>query len=167
MVDPHEMQHIIRKVLKKINAWSRGSENLILLTGMVESGYREMVQGDSMRGTARSFWQVEPFTAIDNFRNYLNYSFKKNIKDSIMEVSNIQKVPMTKEGMRWILTTNLAFAICMCRIVYYRVPEGIPNNSIEALGEYWKKHYNTVEGAGTADKFVQRAEQISHLLEKE
>lgn len=164
MVDPNEIQNIIRHVLKEINAWSRAAENLVLLTGMVESNYQEMVQGSSMKGTARSFWQVEPFTAIDNFRNYLDYSFKKDIKEDIMEVSNITEVPMEKRDMRWLLTSNIAFAICMCRITYYRVPEKIPHDSIESLGQYWKKHYNTVEGAGSVEKFVERAEQIANLI---
>jgi len=44
----------------------------------------------------------------------------------------------------------------MCRMHYYRKSEPLPeSDDVRALGEYWKKHYNTVKGKGTVDEFVE------------
>jgi hypothetical protein len=46
----------------------------------------------------------------------------------------------------WILRTNISAGILHCRIKYWRVPEPIKEGK-EELAKYWKKHYNTEEGA--------------------
>ena len=46
----------------------------------------------------------------------------------------------------------------MARLVYRRRPEPLPPASdIPALAAYWKAHFNTVAGKGTATKFIKRA----------
>jgi hypothetical protein len=57
------------------------------------------------------------------------------------------------EDIEW----NLKAAIVMSRLRYHVVPEPLPpSDDIIRLGEYWKKYYNTVYGAGTVQKFVQK-----------
>lgn len=46
-------------------------------------------------------------------------------------------------------------ALCIMRLHYKRVPEPFPaSDDILAQGRYWKKHYNTSAGAGSAEKYV-------------
>ena len=46
-------------------------------------------------------------------------------------------------------------ACAMARVLYYRRPEKLPPaDDAEAMGQYWKAHYNTEEGAGTVPSFV-------------
>ena len=50
---------------------SKDAIELVLATGIVESRYEYIRQmGD---GPARSFWQVEPASAVDNCQHYLIY----------------------------------------------------------------------------------------------
>ncbi|MEY8241449.1 MAG: hypothetical protein RPT25_13980, partial [Cycloclasticus sp.] len=54
------------------------------------------------------------------------------------------------------LIVNLSYATAIARVIYYRVPKALPpGNDIRALAKYWKTHYNTSLGRGTADEFVQ------------
>ena len=58
------------------------------------------------------------------------------------------------------LVWNLAYATAMCRVHYLRVPRPLPDpGDIRAMGEYWKRHYNTPQGRGTADEFVEKFEE--------
>jgi len=55
--------------------------------------------------------------------------------------------------MEW----DLRLAVFMARLRYLAVPDPLPAaDDIEALGKYWKAHYNTAAGAGTVDGFVRR-----------
>ena len=59
-----QIKELIRHTLKKLGMWSEQAEELVFLTGLVESGYRYISQIGS--GIARSFWQVESATAKDS-----------------------------------------------------------------------------------------------------
>lgn len=163
MIDPHEIQYIIRITLKKAGVWSRASENLVLLTGAAESGYEELIQGKTNKGAARSFWQVEPFTAIDNFKNYLNFQFKEDLRNNILKASNVNKVNLSKSDMSYLLTTNIAFALLMCRVKYLRDPRGIPKDE-KGLAKYWKDIYNSSSGAGSVKKFLARTKYFADMM---
>ena len=50
---------------------SEDAITLIHETGVVESGYKYLRQlGD---GPAKSFWQIEPLSAVDNLQHYLKH----------------------------------------------------------------------------------------------
>jgi hypothetical protein len=53
--------------------------------------------------------------------------------------------------------TNIAVAIAMCRIYYWRQPGSIPK-TIGGRAEYWKKHYNTAGGKGTPEHYLEANE---------
>ena len=44
----------------------------------------------------------------------------------------------------------------MARVHYLRVPQPLPAaDDIDGLARYWKAHWNTREGAGTPERFVE------------
>ncbi len=52
---------------------------------------------------------------------------------------------------------NLYFAAAMCRLRYWDVPERLPDaDDVRALARYWKRWYNTEQGAGHEDDFVDK-----------
>lgn len=163
MVDPVEIEHIVRDVLQRSQLWSRSAENLLLFTGMVESNYNQLIQGNHNFGRARSFWQVEPQTAIDNFENYLNFSFKNDLKNRVLKTANLKYTNINRSNAGYLLTTNIAFAILMCRIRYWRISEPIPND-LGDLAHYWKDYYNTKHGEGKISDFVEKAKKLSEML---
>ena len=133
-----DIQEVIDTTLHKISMYSDDASSLIFNTGMVESGYRAIMQYPSK--IARSFWQVESATAFDIFENYLRY--RKSIWYDVIDACNLdskykENIP-TKEECTELLTTNIAFAVCMARLVYRRVPKRLPKASdLESQAEYW------------------------------
>lgn len=56
------------------------------------------------------------------------------------------------------LTCNLLFQAAVCRLIYLRVSEKIPND-LAGMANYWKKYYNTSKGKGTPEKFIEAYER--------
>ena len=66
-----QLKTLIKRVLKDASLYSEPAAELVFNTGCVESNYRAIKQYP--RGPATSFWQCEPFTACDIWKNYLLY----------------------------------------------------------------------------------------------
>ena len=132
---------------------SKEAVDLVLATGIVESRYEYIRQmGD---GPARSFWQVEPASAVDNLAHYLVHRsslMQKCAAASLVDVKHWQNY----DERVWsdILEKNIAAGIIHCRIKYWRVPKRMPN-TIEGQADYWKKYYNTEGGSGDPEHFVE------------
>ena len=106
-------------------------------------------------GPARSFWQVEPATAVDTLAHYLVHRpslMQKCAEASLVDLKHWQNY----DELVWanILEKNIAAGIIHCRIKYWRVPKRMPN-TIEGQADYWKKYYNTEGGAGDPEHFVE------------
>jgi len=125
---------------------------LVVGTGIVESRYEYIRQlGD---GPARSFWQVEPATCVDNLAHYLKHRpglMQQCAAASYVDVKHWQ----TFEESTWgeILERNIAAGIVHCRLKYWRVPKRMPN-TIEGQAKYWKRYYNTEQGKGDPQHFI-------------
>tara|TARA_R110000787_G_scaffold114544_1_gene224283 strand:+ start:771 stop:1259 length:489 start_codon:yes stop_codon:yes gene_type:complete len=127
--------------------------DLVLATGIVESRYEYIRQmGD---GPARSFWQVEPATAVDTLAHFLVH--RSQLMQKCAEASLVDlKYWQTYDENVWaeILEKNIAAGIIHCRLKYWRVPKPMPN-TIEGKADYWKKYYNSEGGAGNPEHFVE------------
>ena len=150
-----QIKDLIRKTLKRMNMWSEDAEELVYLTGLVESGYKYIYQLGS--GIARSFYQVEAFTAKDSLDNYLSYR-KDKLGDFAVALqrSPEELLDMSEKDLQELLWHDMAAGIAFCRIKYRRVPEAIPGD-LEGMARYWKKYYNTEHGAGTVKHFLDMA----------
>lgn len=172
MRDLAEIQHIIRKTLKKVDSrikdrdrflWSLSAETLLLFTGMVESDYNQVIQGRTLRGTGRGFWQVEPATAYDNIQNYIVN--RRDLESGILFACELKELPLDKARLSWILTTNISFGICMSRLWYWRsTPNPIPENMSD-MAEYWNFNYNCNNEHGTNKDFIQAARKCANQLQ--
>ncbi len=150
---------VITPALKAVDLYSDEARDLMLYTGLVESGYRYVAQlGD---GPARSFWQVEPKTALDHFDHYLRYRDRHRLEAKVKDLAvyqgsvDIAFAKVFPEPLIDELTFNMRFAVVMARLVYRRSPDPLP-----ALGDgpgmaaYWKRIYNTPAGKGTEEEFI-------------
>jgi len=155
MVSLKQMKSLIEDVCTGMGEKfaSDSAINLVLATGIVESRYEYIRQmGD---GPARSFFQVEAATAVDNLAHYLKHRTKlmaKCAEASVVDIKHWQNF----DEKKWeeILEKNIAAGIVHCRLKYWRVPKRMPN-SVEGLANYWKKYYNTELGAGDPEHFVE------------
>jgi len=150
MIDPnHLRKHVIRPALECLSPqiqYSPVAENLLMGTASQESNliYLKQLGG----GPAVGLFQMEPATYEDIWEHYLNR--KANLAAKLLSMCPDQKVPDASY-----MAGNLFFAAAMCRVHYYRKPDPLPKNDPFSLGQYWKKFYNTVHGAGTVDEFIE------------
>tara|TARA_Y100000401_G_C8251995_1_gene188665 strand:+ start:291 stop:755 length:465 start_codon:yes stop_codon:yes gene_type:complete len=148
-----QIRNLIIRILEKIDMHSKEAEDLVYRTGKVESGYRYIRQ---IRGPARGFFQCEPWVGVDICKNYLSYrpDMMKKVAKAI-EVNLSHFTQPTEENWDFILETNLAAQIAMCRLHYRRIPSKLPS-SLKGQAKYWKKYYNSSAGRGTVEDFLER-----------
>lgn len=137
-------EEIIRPALETIELYSVAAEELVLGTALQESGLRYLVQlGD---GPAKGLFQMEDATHDDIHDNFLAY--RPDLRDRLKMLTNLM-FPL-------VLIGNLWYAAAMCRIHYYRRPEPLPEaGALNSQAAYWKRHYNTPAGRGTAAEYVE------------
>ncbi|WCP84205.1 hypothetical protein PQE20_27390 (plasmid) [Vibrio harveyi] len=155
------LEHVIKPANNLLGVDSLAAQQLLIGTCAVESNADFIAQIGN--GPARGIFQMEPATHKDIWLNYLKYRdvYRETAGDLLsgMEFDYMTHTKGSDEGFDMIanqsLTSNLLYQAVMCRIHYLRVKEPLPPaNDIEALGAYWKKHYNTHLGSGTVKKFI-------------
>tara|TARA_R110000787_G_scaffold281659_1_gene393110 strand:- start:933 stop:1403 length:471 start_codon:yes stop_codon:yes gene_type:complete len=153
------MRSLIEKTCFTMGEKFASSEavDLVLATGIVESGYKYIRQlGD---GPAKSFWQIEPSTAVDTLAHFLVHRsplMHKCAEASMVDLKHWQSY----DEYLWsdILEKNIAAGIVHCRLKYWRVPKPIPNTT-QGKSEYWKKYYNSEGGAGNPEHFAEAVDK--------
>lgn len=157
MIDLRQItEHVIDPALKAVDLYSPEASQLLLLTGFVESRYKYVAQLGS--GPARSFWQVEPNTVRDHYKHYLEPFTERTWKVNGLRAHGDYSIEDE-------LSLNMGFAVVMARLVYRRKPTPIPAlGDIEAQAYIWKKDYNTLEGSGSEEKFIELANEIKDLI---
>lgn len=126
---------------------------LLVGTAAAESAlkHRRQIGG----GPARGFWQMEPATAEDIFKNHLVHRPGRYAKVMALMIC-MSDVPIwtpTLIDLETHLEHNDIFACTMCRVHYLRVPEAIPD-TVEQQARYWKEYYNTPKGKGTQGHYI-------------
>ena len=123
---------------------------LLLGTALQESGLTHRVQQGG--GPALGLFQMEPNTHDDIWANFLKHRATLAAAVQAFLSGNPQAAAT--------LQNNDDYAAAMARVHYYRMgqivgKEPLPGpGDIAGMAAYWKKHYNTKGGAGTAAQFV-------------
>ena len=157
-VNNNQIKELIKNVCVQLGDKYAKPEalDIVYATGLVESKYEYIQQIG--QGPAKSFWQVEPETAVDNCKNFI--SARPELLQKCADILNVDPyhfIDPDIDTWDWILRTNIAAGVLHCRIKYWRVPEPIEKGS-EGLAKYWKEHYNTEEGAGSVEHFLNLTE---------
>lgn len=99
-----------------------------------------------INGPALGIYQMEPATEQDIWDNYLSH--RQNRHYFMRDLGEQD------------LIRNLTYATAMARLSYYRQNFQAPHLGhnkeiyVEALAHLWKRYYNTFQGAGTTNQFV-------------
>lgn len=121
---------------------------LIYYTGLAESGYRVTEQHGG--GPALGYWQMEPATHDDIWDNFLRY--RQSLRN------DVQALARASRSVADDLRDNHMYACAMCRVHYMRVSDPLPDaGDLEAMASYWKEFYNTFQGKGTINHFLEAA----------
>lgn len=150
-------QYIIGPTLKNLDLWSLAAENLLLGTAAQESKLGSYLH--QINGPALGLYQIEPNTHLDLWENFLSFRPQLSTLVKGLAPSNFNVNDSVSE-----LIGNLSYATAIARLIYYRVPAAFPEaEDIQGLGAYWKQYYNTSNGAGNVDEFV---ENYQNLIQK-
>ena len=138
---------LVRPVLNFLGLWSKDAEDLIMGTIYQESGCGEYLRQIGCSGDIGAFGicQMELATHKDIWENFLKYNSK--LADKVLSLKILSLTDA--ENLKW----NLAYDVAMARIHYYRIKEAIPSGT-HAQAQYWKRFYNTINGAGTVEEYL-------------
>ncbi len=143
--DCRQFKKIINEVLDGLGLNSPSAVNLLLGTAAQESAFGTYLE--QMDGPALGVFQMEPETERDIWLNYLQY--RHSLAEKIYDITSV-----TRPGGH--LKFNLAYQIAMARIHYLRVQKPLPEaDDITGLAHYWKDFYNTDQGQGSVQDFLE------------
>ncbi len=149
MIHPsHLRRHVIRPPLQLLSngKWSEAAENLLLGIAAQETnlGTYLLQKGISDYNGGIGLYQMEARTHDDLWGRLTNLE-----KDTIMAICN-----MYTSGCASRMVWDLRYATLMARMYLWKFPEPLPEASdVDGLANYWKLHWNTIEGAGTVEQF--------------
>ena len=152
----HFRELVIRPALDFLGAPydSEAATNLLLGTAVVESGLRFLTQHGG--GPALGVYQIEPATHDDMYSSFLDY--RGDLKTKVMRRAT--DAPLEEQ-----LVTNLTYATIIARLKYWRAPAPLPAaDDLAGLADYWKRHFNSMAGAGRTEKFI--AAYRKHILKQ-
>jgi hypothetical protein len=144
-LDPCQLRlYVVEPALQQLGLYTPAACQLVVGTALTESRarYLDQIDKDNKPGPAYGLWQMEGPTHDDIWASYLHYQ--------PMLAGAVLRLGSSSEQS---LQTNLLYGAALCRIHYLRVAEPLPAaGDAEAMARYWKAHYNTPKGAGTAEQ---------------
>lgn len=149
MIDPEQFRiYIIRAALMKLNRHSEAAEELLMGVASVESDMGYYLK-QLHNGPALGPFQMEPSTHDDIWQNFIIH--RPSLQKLISNISKMHGNPGSS-----LMIYNLQYAVAMARVHFLRVRDSLPDKrAITDMAKYWKLHYNTPEGKGEEEDFVQ------------
>lgn len=157
MIDvPQFITSVIRPVLTRLDLKDgRAAEELLLGTALQESRLQYLRQLG--KGPARGVFQMEPATHDDIWTNYLAYN--------VDLATRVNGLSLRATGDMHQVEANMYYACAMARVHYRRVPAKLPEQGdLEAQADYWKQYYNTFQGAGTVEEYIENYQEGTFRL---
>ncbi len=134
---------IIVPTLDSMDMLSDDAVNLLMGTMAQESHFGTYVKQVG-GGPALGPYQMEPNTHDDIVKNYIEY------REPLM--STLGEMGYWQTDSRF-LKYDLKYATIFARLHYLRQPAAIPS-TVEGYAKYWKKYYNTPQGKGNEQEFI-------------
>lgn len=167
----HILDHIVRPTLAYL-ALPHGeingpAERLIISTGAHESlGFTRVYQMGkgsllNFKAPALSFWQIEPTTARDLWERYVVRRFSSSLAIKLQSLVFTDRstgaIPLepTAIVLRQ-LAINHPLACAIARLKYFDSSFSfVYAPTPEYLASLWKRYYNSPQGAGTEEEFIE------------
>jgi hypothetical protein len=146
--DSNKMRQNIKQSLSWMPKGLRSDDALELLTGTAaqESLLGKLPDKPGMGG--RGPFQVNPKTEERLWQNHLRKNPK--LAEGLTRATGV--TGPNPEA----LSGNFPYAVAMARLAYAEKKEPLPSRfDPVSMGNYWKTHYNTEAGQGTAEKFTE------------
>jgi len=151
------LNFVIKPTLVYLELDSPSAENLLLGTCAQETLMGQYIK--QINGPALSPYGIESKTHT-NIVSTTGTKYPSLYK----KIIQLRSVRNQYSNDDFELLTNLAYATAIARLRYYLwAPELPPANDIPALAAYWKKYYNTVDGAGTEQQFIENYKRYVNI----
>lgn len=139
---------VIAPCLRYLGAYSEDAADLVLGTAAHESHLGHYLR--QVKGPALGLYQTEPATHASIWDNYLRY--RPELADKVRRLASVRSI---NAGMpdHSELIYNLFYSTAICRLVYLPAKPAIPP-TVQGRAEYWKAWYNTHEGRGSVEKYL-------------
>jgi len=147
----HLLVQPVLEVLGKANPAlnSEAAANLLMGTAAQESKLGHYMH--QLGGPAMGPFQIEDPTYQDTLGRYLGRDENSAMRDAVE--SFLYRGTAVLDSRQ--LITNMPLGCAIARIKFWMAPEALPEaEDIEGLADYWKRHYNTMAGAGTSEEFM-------------
>lgn len=126
---------------------------LMVCTAVVESKLTHLKQ--LPEGPALGFFQMEWETYLDCVR-YLK-EVNHRLHEEVCQYTERQYLPDSPIN----LISDMSLNALMARVKYYMIHEPIPSyKDVMSQANYYKKYYNTSEGAASVEAFMKAATDI-------
>lgn len=144
-INPVDLRLVVSRALEQLQLAEPVAVDLVLGTAAHESG--GFVHLTQKPGPALGLWQIEPATHRDLYENFLRF------REPLL--TRLTRLWATEPARDMQLASNLAYGAAICRLIYYRAPDPLPEpGNVERLAMYWKRFYNTAAGKGTPQQFI-------------
>lgn len=157
MISLSDFRALVTHVLNELGHpyVSADAISLVVRTCVYESDLYHLKQVGG--GPARGFPQVELSTAKDILGRYLSLERKSELRHRVHATLGFDPVILADDDYQldMQLQGNMILGIVCCSLRYGMIPEPLPaKNDREGQGEYYREHYNTAGGKGSAEEFV-------------
>lgn len=139
---------IVKSSLNDLLLYSKDAEELMIFTCAVESLGGTYIR--QVKGPALGIYQMEPTTHNDIWQNYIYGSGPLTLR--LFSNFDISRMPSESR-----MIYDLRYATAMARIHYVRVKDSLPPcHDVNAIWEYYKKYYNTVQGTAEKEESIKK-----------
>lgn len=153
MINPHQFCGLILEpALRACNLYSLDAMYLMTATALMESKLTHLKQ--LPEGPALGVMQIEAATYKDLVR-YL--ATNQQMRSMILNYCERTYLPYETQN----IIGDLTLSVLMARVKYWMVPEAIPSyKDVAGQAAYYKRYYNTSEGAATIEQFEKAAQDL-------
>lgn len=148
---------ILEPALRATNTYSLNAIYQVATTIFYESKLTHLKQ--LPQGPALGFGQIEWATYQDCCRYLATNITLRSLILNYCERTSLPTQPVNLLG-------DLSFNVLMVRVKYWMIPEPIPSyKDTTGQAAYYKKYYNTGEGAATIEAFAKAAVDLRGLID--
>lgn len=159
-INPQQFKDwVVVPALTGIGLCSDSAVNLLMLTASTESQmgtYLKQLGTTTIGGYG--IYQIEKTTHDNVWGRFIVAS--PNLRTNIRISCGYENKPILTR-----LINDLTYATIIARLVYNAYSEPLPKpDDIVGLATYWKKYYNSVNGAGTVEEAVDNYKKYGLII---
>lgn len=157
-LDPSKLYTIVDETIREfdIDIHHRNNLNLIFETLIAETKAGQFSYSKAAKKYKNYGIAQMKLTNAEFLKSYIK-NVSKHDYHILMNLRNNDK------SEEWNLMNNIRYSVALCLIHYYQRDKNISKKAhcLEQRAKIWKKHYNTIKGKGTPEKYILRVQNFA------